>query len=274
METKEESLIRVALARYKEASRIDPKLKGSMLETNIAQLTTKEIVTKLERNHFTDDSLTIALAILKDRQSSIKKTYDVVNLFGDAIYNFINNDCKTRSKPIPKNSSEQYLRGKLAIIQDLSVLTDWLGEDVCSLSENGRYKLKAAYLSYLLSPKSKGHSILKNSEVIRDISIWLGDYEKIPEPVFAVFERMFLPPPIQPPKKQKENYEKRKIFKWVSKFIAFNLLWAVWVLLRTGSDFELLGYYFRNWDNDMLFVNLAIGPLLSTAFLIWRAYKK
>jgi NADH:ubiquinone oxidoreductase subunit 6 (subunit J) len=57
------------------------------------------------------------------------------------------------------------------------------------------------------------------------------------------------------------------------RFLIFSSIWISWVSLRTATGFELLGYYFHEWDEDMYIVNVMIVPLALLIFGVWKKRK-
>ena len=51
-------------------------------------------------------------------------------------------------------------------------------------------------------------------------------------------------------------------------FIAASVAWFIWVVLRTSDDWEILGIYLNDWDEDMFFANLIL-PIIA----VWLAFK-
>jgi hypothetical protein len=67
-----------------------------------------------------------------------------------------------------------------------------------------------------------------------------------------------------------------KKFKELSKdkkyFLGLSLMWIIWVLVRTNDSFELVGYWFERWDEDSIYINMLIGPVI--IWLVMRVVKK
>lgn len=60
----------------------------------------------------------------------------------------------------------------------------------------------------------------------------------------------------------------------IKRYLAISVVWILWVSLRTATDFELLGYYFHEWDNDMFYINAILVPVAMLIFGIWQKNKE
>lgn len=180
------------------------------------------------------------------------------------------------------------------IKQDALTLKNWLGEDLDNLSANGTKKLQDAFLAYLsigAAPSFDLHDLFKSFSSKKNASEHI--HNKPPNEIISVFDRMFASDEeIQKKKeadyaahKQKlaELFDKKDIVKNHApvsqkkrfsgdrqKYLFISLVWVLWVILRTSTDFELVGYHFDNWDEDMFFINALIVPAALLIFVWWK----
>lgn len=184
---------------------------------------------------------------------------------------------------------------KSQIIRDAETLTIWLREDITNLSADAQKKLKTAYLAYLSLGRAPSYS---QKALFEQFANKQDAKERVqykpPTEILSIFDRMLASDAEIKEKRaadHKAHSEKlsqiaaaarivnsssqlkaktETLSKWWNKYILLCVLWVAWVYVRTATEFELLGYYFDEWDKDMFLINALIVPVPLCLFGWWK----
>ncbi len=63
--------------------------------------------------------------------------------------------------------------------------------------------------------------------------------------------------------RKSSNYVSPRITR---SYVAGVGAWSIWVIIRTGTDFEFAGMYFEDWGNDGFWLTLLGPPLIVLAY--------
>lgn len=163
--------------------------------------------------------------------------------------------------------------GNITAIEEKKIGMGWKAYLAIGLAPS--FKLQEAFDHYSRQYKASGYSFKEDkppTEVMdvfdrllatdKEIAAkknhdWAEDKKKL-EAVFKKFP------------KNKLTFEQRlsSLSKNTRIFIAGSVAWFVWVVFRTTDDWEILGIYLDDWDEDMFFANVAL-PILA----VWLAFK-
>ncbi|MFT6910512.1 MAG: hypothetical protein ACJAS1_007241 [Oleiphilaceae bacterium] len=178
-------------------------------------------------------------------------------------------------------------------LDDWKVIENWLdckGGNITTVEEEKIGKGWKAYLAIGLAPSFKLQEAFDSySKRYKEFNYSFKD-DKPPTEVMDVFDKLLATDKEITAKKnhdwteEKKKWEavlnkspkKKRTFKQrlssLSKnsrvSIAGSAAWFVWVVFRSSDDWEVLGIYLDNWDEDMFFVNFAL-PILG----VWLAFK-
>ena len=181
-------------------------------------------------------------------------------------------------------------------LEDWQVIEKWLdcrGGNITPVEEEKIGKGWKAYLAIGLAPPFKLQEAFDFYEKQYKESGYSFKEVKPPTEVMDVFDRLLATDNEITTKKNHDWAEEKKKFEAVlnklpkknftfkqrisslSKnsriFIAASLAWFVWVVFRTADDWEILGIYLNDWDEDMFFANVIL-PIL-TVWLAFKTYK-
>lgn len=166
-----------------------------------------------------------------------------------------------------------------SLIDEWIIIEDWLGSKGRALNDDDNNKIIDAWQSFI----AKGNSPSLKLQPSFDFFSQMAKEEKwelvdIPQEVEELFRRQIATKEereekdihdFEPMKDVLGSLKKKKVSPKESArlsknrkiFISMTILWSVWVVARTVTDFEILGIYFNDWDEDMFFVNLLLPPL-------------
>jgi hypothetical protein len=182
-----------------------------------------------------------------------------------------------------------YGEGKLpeSEVQGLRTLFNWLGQEIGDLNPASIEKIKIASLAYVsiglgpsfetqgvfdifhAMPEAKERAKLKPPTEVMDFFDRLfaseaeikekreHDFSIERARIKKVFDEIKSKPLNSKDLKHKFS-EKKKVFWGLAS------LWLFWVVMRTKSSFELVGYDFHQWDDDMFIMNVVVFP-----FIMW-----
>jgi len=179
------------------------------------------------------------------------------------------------------------------LVKDWQIIENWLGcnnREITSKEEGKIGKGWKAYLAIGLAPSFKLQPAFDHFSKQYKQSGYSFKEDKPPTEVMDVFDRLLATgEELSIKRKHDWDAEKKKleaVFKKFPKkkltfkqrmstfskntriFIAASLAWFIWVVFRTSDDWEILGIYLDDWDEDMFFANVAL-PI----FIVWLAFK-
>ncbi|MFK5948975.1 MAG: hypothetical protein QM500_09440 [Methylococcales bacterium] len=179
------------------------------------------------------------------------------------------------------------------LISDWHVINDWLGCKNCVITSKEEEKIGKGWKSYLaigLAPSFKLQPAFDHFVKQYKDSGFSFKEDKPPTEVMDVFDRLLATDEELSVKRKHDWSEEKKKFESIlnklpkknltfkqkvsslSKktriFIVTSIAWFVWVAFRTTDDWEILGIYLDEWDEDMFFANVAL-PI----FIVWLAFK-
>lgn len=177
--------------------------------------------------------------------------------------------------------------------KDWRVIENWLGCENSGITSKEEAKIGIGWKAYLaigLAPSFKLQPAFDHFSKQYKDSGYSFKEDKPPTEVMDVFDRL-LATDEELSIKQKHDWdaEKKKLEAILKKlpkkkltfkqrlsalpkntrmFVAASASWFVWVIFRTSDDWEILGIYLNEWDEDMFFANVAI-PIL----VVWLSFK-
>ena len=182
------------------------------------------------------------------------------------------------------------------LVNDWQIIENWLGCKNRKITSTEEEKIGKGWKSYLaigLAPSFKLQPAFDHfSKQYKDSGFSFKE-DKPPTEVMDVFDRLLATDEELSVKRKHDWSEEKKKFESIlnklpkkrltfkqkvsslSKktriFIATSVAWFVWVVFRTTDDWEILGIYLDEWDEDMFFANVALPILL--VWLVFKTYK-
>lgn len=178
--------------------------------------------------------------------------------------------------------------------KDWEVIENWLGcrgKNISSIEEEKIGKGWKAYLAIGIAPSFNLQEAFDFYSETYKKSGYSYKKDKPPKEVIEVFERMLASDDEIKVKKEhdwteikrkleeffEKNYPKKKLTfkqkistlkKNTRTCIIASVFWFIWVLFRTSNDWEILGIYLDDWDEDMFIINVVL-PII----IVWLAFK-
>ncbi|WP_146204387.1 hypothetical protein [Massilia glaciei] len=198
---------------------------------------------------------------------------------------------------------DQYRKSSCApsIQTDLKTVFAWLGQDIGELTAQSEVLYRRGYLAYLSIGVAPSFQLQKSFDMaFAHPEARARAKHKPPEAVMDAFDRMFASDS-EIASKRKHDWEvetaqmsqalnKVRVSHsgtgWLVNFVigttekarlfrAVSVAWCVWVLLRTEIYFELVGFQFHQWDEEMLVANLlALPVLVYLSHYLFKVYAK
>ena len=182
------------------------------------------------------------------------------------------------------------------LVKDWQIIENWLGCENREITSTEEEKIGKGWKSYLaigLAPSFKLQPAFDHYSKQYKESGFSFKEDKPPTEVMDVFDRLLATDKELSAKRTHDwDAEKKKleaVFKKFPKkkltskqrmsalskntriFMAASLAWFIWVIFRTSDDWEILGIYLDDWDEDMFFANSVLPILI--AWLAFKTYK-
>lgn len=179
------------------------------------------------------------------------------------------------------------LDAPLQIKRDWGVIEQWLGSKDRGVTKADELRVAKAWRAYIalgIAPSEALRPVFRSLSKVseEERTKFLAD---IPPPeVLEVFERLLATTSEREQKNMSQNSAPKPVawtnwLKTLSRakrlLIVATAAWCMWVLFRTSDHYELLGIRLREWDKDMLFVNVVLPPaLIAAAFAAYQWIKR
>jgi hypothetical protein len=174
---------------------------------------------------------------------------------------------------------------------DWKVIEGWLGCAGRELTNDDSEKIGKAWRAYLavgVAPSDKLQPVFTSFSNQCQQEGLAHVAKKPPTEVMDVFDRLLATETEIKVKRARDFDNVRKRFKAVLQnnprktklrgrfeslsrnkriLIGITVAWAAWVISRTSGDYEILGVYLDNWEEDMFLVNLLLPPIV-----IWISF--
>ena len=178
-----------------------------------------------------------------------------------------------------------------SLVDDWKIIEKWLGCAGRQLTKEDNEKIGKAWRAYLavgVAPSDKLQPVFTSfsNQYQREGLAYVAD--KPPTEVMDVFDRLLATDAEIKKKRARDIDSERKRFEAILQnvrvdrglrdrfeslsrnkriLIAIAVAWVAWVVLRTSGDYEILGIYLDDWEEDMFLVNLLLPP-----FVIWISF--
>lgn len=173
-------------------------------------------------------------------------------------------------------------KGTAGLVSDCRKIEIWMKETY-PFSYAGFNKLENALRSHCVSGRFPSAQLKDSYVPLLKIGFEEGWDKLLPPPVevFEVFERMAASDEETAAVKHLwpgaskgvpvGDFKRNLVKKWKPILIFISIFWILYVIIRSNTDFEFIGYRFDSWNGNYWFINMTIPlVIIWTGAIGWR----